>query len=289
MEYTLKDTIEDRVRTLEKPTDVGLNSLGIDTSRTYHKVMAVALSYSGIPLLSHVDPVQSAGYIVELGCGTGLFTRALYDQLGNPIYAFDYSSGMLEVAKEHNDVEDIHFYLMDFDKDLDRVFDDNSVDCIVSNCALFTSSDKDKLIETCSRKLKQGGELAFSVPPMGASDLFESYLQLLSVRRYKGEPETVSIQEAEDNLEKAKSLTKLVCESFVQPGERYFSRSEHNVEEIKLDEPRLLNYLSALIMRSKNRDLKFRQALARELYDKTIGAGIKPSFIHFHYIFNMKK
>jgi len=282
------ESLDERVKSLEVPSRICPNYTGIETARTYHRTLAAFVN-NEFPLLNHVNPGSETRHIVELGCGTGLFTRALYDQIGLPIYAFDHSPDMLAVAKEENDIRNIHFCLMDFDRDMDKVFDDDTVDYIISNCALFTSSDKDKLIKTCSRKLRKGSSLAFSIPPMGPSDLFESYLQLLSIKRYNGKPEVVGIQEAEANLEEANSLTREVCESFKQSGRRHFSNFKHTTKRIKLNEERLIYYLSALVMRSRNRDFEFRQTLSRELYNKTLEAGIEPSFSQNLDIFVMEK
>ena len=71
--------------------------------------------------------------ILEIGCGTGKNTVFLA-QIGSIVYAVDFSTGMIEKAKEKVQADNIHFSIMDITKHWD--FEDQFFDLIVCNLVL---------------------------------------------------------------------------------------------------------------------------------------------------------
>ena len=110
--------------------------------------------------------------ILDLGCGAG---RDVYiaSQLVGPngsVMGIDMTIEQLQTAREYqayhtdqfgyNNVQFIQGYL----EELDSISElkPNTFDVIVSNCVLNLCTDKQKVLESCYKLLKTGGEMYFS-------------------------------------------------------------------------------------------------------------------------------
>lgn len=97
--------------------------------------------------------------ILELGCGTGKNTGLLV-QLGEQVYALDFSIGMLEQAKRKIQSGRVGFAVADLIKPWPCR--DESVDLIVCNLVLEHVSDLSVIFAEAQRVLVPGGEFFIS-------------------------------------------------------------------------------------------------------------------------------
>lgn len=110
--------------------------------------------------------------VLDLGCGAG---RDVYiaSQLVGPngrVIGVDMTEEQLATAREFQSyhAEKFGFDNVEFHNGLIEKLDaieslkDGSVDIIISNCVINLCPDKDAVLESCHRLLKEGGELYFS-------------------------------------------------------------------------------------------------------------------------------
>ncbi len=99
--------------------------------------------------------------IVDLGCGTGHFTRALKKKYGKAkVTGVDIAPGMIEVARSKNSwFKSCEYHCADMDS---LPFDDNSVDLLFSNLALQWVPNEAKTFAEFSRVLKPEGLIIFA-------------------------------------------------------------------------------------------------------------------------------
>jgi ubiquinone/menaquinone biosynthesis C-methylase UbiE len=92
--------------------------------------------------------------ILEIGCGTGKNT-SFFAQIGDSVYAVDFSEGMIEKAKEKVRAENVRFAMMDITQKWN--FEDQSFDLIVCNLVLEHIKDLSLVFSEASRTLKDTG------------------------------------------------------------------------------------------------------------------------------------
>jgi len=93
--------------------------------------------------------------ILEIGCGTGKNTSFLA-QIGERVYAVDFSQGMIEKAKEKVQAENVRFSMMDITQKWK--FEDQSVDLIACNLVLEHVRDLAFIFSETARVLKDKGK-----------------------------------------------------------------------------------------------------------------------------------
>jgi 2-polyprenyl-3-methyl-5-hydroxy-6-metoxy-1,4-benzoquinol methylase len=100
--------------------------------------------------------------ILELACGNGEFARRL-TELGAIVVATDFSSAMIEVAREHG--RDIDYRLVDaMDEDaLRAIGPPSSFDAIVCNMAIMDMLDIKPLAKAAIELVRPGGRFVVSV------------------------------------------------------------------------------------------------------------------------------
>jgi len=110
--------------------------------------------------------------VLDLGCGSG---RDVYiaSQLVGPegkVIGVDMTEEQLDTAREYQSYhaekfgyDNVEFHLGLIEK-LDEIdsLEDGSVDIIISNCVINLCPDKEAVLRSCHRLLKEGGELYFS-------------------------------------------------------------------------------------------------------------------------------
>ena len=92
--------------------------------------------------------------ILELGCGTGKNTSFLA-QIGENIFAVDFSQGMIEKAREKVQSENVRFSMIDITQKWN--FENQSFDLIVCNLVLEHIEDLSFLFSEASRCLQEEG------------------------------------------------------------------------------------------------------------------------------------
>jgi SAM-dependent methyltransferase len=112
-----------------------------------------------------VDMLRSAlapgAEVLELGCGTGYFTRELIDS-GAEITAIDISPDLLDVARKEIKAPNVVFTL---DNAYRMSFPDHRFDNVIGSSVLH-HLDIRKALSEIYRVLKPGGALAFTEPNM---------------------------------------------------------------------------------------------------------------------------
>lgn len=98
---------------------------------------------------------------LELGCGTGIFTRH-FAATGARLIAIDVSPDLLSIAAEQESDGDIVYRIDDAET---MSFDDASFDAVIGSSVLH-HLDIDQALEEIRRVLKPGGRLAFAEPNM---------------------------------------------------------------------------------------------------------------------------
>jgi SAM-dependent methyltransferase len=99
--------------------------------------------------------------VLEIGCGTGLFTKELAET-DNQIVAIDISDALIEKAKERVHAQNVKFVV---DNAYKTKFRSNYYDFIVGSSSLH-HLDVDAALKEFSRILKPGGGIMFTEPNM---------------------------------------------------------------------------------------------------------------------------
>jgi SAM-dependent methyltransferase len=104
--------------------------------------------------------------LLEIGCGTGLFTGKVYEATGANIIGTDISEDLLEVArKQHPEIEFRVADAMDLD------FPDNTFDGVYGS-SIIHHLDMEKAMKEIWRVLKPGGSTVFAEPNMLNPQIF---------------------------------------------------------------------------------------------------------------------
>lgn len=128
--------------------------------------------------------LRSGEVVVDLGCGGGLDVLLASPKVGptGKAIGIDMSQEMIDLARRNaakgqsgRPVENVVFHLSTIDK---LPLDDNSVDCVISNCGINLAPDKSAVLREVHRVLRPGGRVAVSdialkaeLPPELAGDL----------------------------------------------------------------------------------------------------------------------
>jgi len=126
----------------------------------------------------HEDPVElfkkldikSSDAILEIGCATGFYTKALSKIADKgKVYAVDISEDFISYVKKnrYNNVETIC-------RSAEKInFADNSVDKIVCFNTLHELPDAEEALKVWSMILKEDGRFLYRDPEMDAKDILE--------------------------------------------------------------------------------------------------------------------
>ena len=114
-------------------------------------------------LLIRHGAIGLSATILELGCGTGLFSRYL-GQTGARVVALDLSWDLLVQARQENDLNNLNITLVLADAEY-LPFVSNAFDAVVGSSVLHHLQPEKALAEA-HRVLRHGGNIAFAEPNM---------------------------------------------------------------------------------------------------------------------------
>ena len=104
---------------------------------------------------------NNKGLVLEIGCGTGLFTKELA-ATDNAIVAIDISDALIKKAKEHVHAQNVEFVVGNA---YQSKFQPNTFDFVVGSSSLH-HLEVDAALKEFSRILKPGGGIMFTEPNM---------------------------------------------------------------------------------------------------------------------------
>lgn len=107
-----------------------------------------------------VAQITKKDNVLEIGCGTGLFTRKVFDLSGAHIIATDLSQDLLTIAKEKSPSTE---FLID--DAMNMSFPDNSFD-VVFGSSILHHLEMERSLKEILRVMKKGGRMVFAEPNM---------------------------------------------------------------------------------------------------------------------------
>ncbi len=111
-------------------------------------------------ILVDVGKITNTSKVLEIGCGTGLFTRKIIEISKCNIIAIDISADLLKIAKEKISTVDFrHGDAMNLD------FPENTFDVVYGSSVLH-HLDMERAYKEFFRVLKPGGRIVFAEPNM---------------------------------------------------------------------------------------------------------------------------
>lgn len=97
--------------------------------------------------------------VLEIGCGTGKNT-ALLAQIGERVFALDFSAGMIEKAREKLSLDNVSFDIADITQPWS--FESHSIDLVTCNLVLEHIRDLPFIFAEASRVLVEAGQFFVS-------------------------------------------------------------------------------------------------------------------------------
>jgi len=142
--------------------------------------------------------------IVDLGCGTGVFTRELSQRFPQAkTTGVDIAEGMIAWCKQKSQSEE--YVCADA---VSLPFEDNSVDLIFSNLSIQWVEDLEKLFVELNRVLKPEGLLLFTT--LGPDTLKELKQSFSEVDQYQHVNDFIDMHHVGDAMLQAKMLDPVV-------------------------------------------------------------------------------
>lgn len=122
----------------------------------------------GSPIPSAIEGLR----ILDIGCGTGKDCYILSKLAGEDgaVYGIDMTEEQIRIAEKYIDYHTRRsgykkpnvIFIHDYIENLDRHFEEDSLDLIISNCVINLIEDKEGVLRQIYRILKDGGEFYFS-------------------------------------------------------------------------------------------------------------------------------
>ena len=132
-------------------------------------------------LLKEQDP----GTVLELGCGTGLYTEAL-QKIAKKIVATDFSDEMIETAiQKRGHLENVIFTKADA---LNLPFEKERFDTVFMANLIHVIGDADKVIKESNRVLRKGGCLIITSFAIDEMNFFNKISLLIKYLKTFGRP-----------------------------------------------------------------------------------------------------
>jgi ubiquinone/menaquinone biosynthesis C-methylase UbiE len=133
------------------------------------------------------DKLNDLGYLLELGCGNGTYTKMI-EHATRKILATDYSGDMVKAAKKKlNDYKNIEIQQADC---YDLKFPDSTFDSIQMANLIHVVADPQKAIDEVHRVLKTNGTLVVTSFTMDGMTFFNKIMMIYKYLKTVGKPPT---------------------------------------------------------------------------------------------------
>ncbi|MEM6704145.1 MAG: methyltransferase domain-containing protein [Acidobacteriota bacterium] len=131
-----------------------------EAANGYEEFFVPAIFHQWPPIMISTAAVEEGENVLDVGCGTGVLTRELVQNVGAAGRAtgFDLSESMLGVARDR--CPDATFEQGNV---VDLPFDDGSFDVVISSFMLMFVPDPEEALREMRRVLEIGGRLVVSV------------------------------------------------------------------------------------------------------------------------------
>lgn len=149
-----------------------------EQAEAYEKLYVPALFAQWAPLMVDIAGIAEDQRVLDVGCGTGVATRAAADQVGptGSVVGLDLNPAMLEVAAGTR--PDIDWRLGDA---ANLPFGDDGFDAVICQSALFFFPDVNAAVAEMTRVVRPGGAVA--VQTYASLDDQPGFLELDAVVR----------------------------------------------------------------------------------------------------------
>jgi len=145
-------------------------------------------------LLAHEELLKEAdlGNVLELGCGTGLYTDTLL-QISKNVVATDFSDEMIALAKQkRGNMKNITFQKADA---LNLEFEDETFDTVFMANLIHVIGDAERVIQESRRVLKDGGLLIINSFAIDDMNFFNKMAMGIRYLRIFGKPSSEATKE----------------------------------------------------------------------------------------------
>jgi len=177
-------------------------------------------NYAASLLLQEIKDFE-VDNILEIGCGTGNFTRLLRNKFKPAqIKAVDISAEMVKLARDKLSGEKIEFVITDAQYLKSR----ESFDLITSNACLHWFNHLEDVLKGYKKLLRRGGEISFSI--FGPLTFWELKESLVSISG----PSALSSSNFLDREEIKQVMQKIFSE--VRIKEAVFTQTHANLKEL---------------------------------------------------------
>ena len=112
-----------------------------------------------------VSPFVKGAKVLDLACGTGLYTQALYSWGASQVFGVDLSSGMIDVARTTVTSENVQFEVSDCSKP--KIFGTGEYDLVLGAWLLNYAASKEEMTDmyrTVAMNLKDNGVFVAVTP-----------------------------------------------------------------------------------------------------------------------------
>ena len=125
--------------------------------------------------------LKSDFYACDIGTGTGIIAQTLAHYCKN-VEAIDYSTSMLNIAKNKRRMSNIRYKLMNAEK---LEFSSNIFDIVTARMCFHHIAHQEKAITECVRILKPSKKFIISegIPPLGTRKFYTEMFKLKEKRR----------------------------------------------------------------------------------------------------------
>ena len=147
-----------------------------------------------ILLLAHEELLREVdlGNVLELGCGTGLYTETL-QKVGDHVVATDLSDEMIAFAKEkRGELENVEFRKADA---LNLEFNDETFDTVFMANLIHIVGNAERVIQESKRVLKKGGLLIINSFAIDDMSFFNKMVMGIRYLKTFGKPSAEATKE----------------------------------------------------------------------------------------------